>query len=138
MGNAWEETFRTPRIECAHGSAVTLWTYSIAGDFAGSEHLGERIADGKALYSGSSPGTVGQFAYDLARRGHVVTQCRCHVPTNHRVIGAGVGHDDAQFAESGVSMGAYYESGEAFGGAWWEPSASHRRYYDTAHERFAR
>lgn len=33
---------------------------------------------------------------------------------NHRVIGVGVGHDDAAFAEVGDSMAAYYENGQAF------------------------
>lgn len=54
-------------------------------------------------------------------------------PWNHHMIGVGVGHDDARFAESGGtegSMAAYYENGEAFAGRWWEDTSNiGSRYY---------
>ena len=54
-------------------------------------------------------------------------------PWNHRVIGVGVGHDDADFAEIGRSMAAYYENGEAFDGKrWWDDDAFARHYWEAA------
>lgn len=90
------------------------------------------------LRSGTSPAGAYEFVFHLVRHGYSITQRYASRPTNHRIIGCGVGHDDAQFCEerqgSGYgSMAAYYENGEAFRGErWWDENASRttRQYYD--------
>lgn len=85
---------------------VTVWSYH---------------ADGRPAMSGISPGDVDEALRRLERDGHfILTDGRYQRPSNHHVIGSGIGHDDAEFAESGRSMAAYYENGEAHGGRWWE------------------
>lgn len=86
--------------------------------------------------SGWSPADADRFVYDLELSGHAITtDSRYERPWNHHMIGVGVGHDDAIFAETGgrVSMAAYYENGEAFGGRWWEntgePFSTGVKYY---------
>jgi len=71
------------------------------------------------------------FKRMLEREGFVIGEdTRGNRPWNHRVIGFGVGHDDADFAETGRSMAAYYENGEAYGGErWWHTGAFSKRYY---------
>lgn len=95
-------------------SIVTVWSYGTNGSLSGM--------------SGGDP--VDYFVRDLERYGHSITTVGTR-PSNHRMIGVGIGHDDAEFAESGRSMAAYYENGEAFGGRWWEDDRpfSPKRYY---------
>jgi len=84
-------------------TVITCWTYR-------DGHL-----------SGMSPAVEADVNGALRRAGHVIlTDSRTLRPLNHHLIGAGVGHDDAEFAEAGRSMAAYYENGEAWGGRWWE------------------
>lgn len=52
-------------------------------------------------------------------------------PWNHRVIGCGLSHDDAKFAETGDSMAAYYENDEPYGGRWMDNERIRARYYET-------
>lgn len=80
-------------------------------------------------YSGISPANDREWLRTLEREGHAITTDSRHWgPTNHRIAGIGVGHDDARFAETGGregSMAAYYENGDAFGGRWWEDTDRH-------------
>jgi hypothetical protein len=79
-------------------------------------------ADGRSGTSGGPEGSdVARAVQLLKDEGAVITKVG-YPPANHYVIGVGVGHQDADFAERGDSMAAYYENGEAFGGRWWEPS----------------
>lgn len=72
-------------------------------------------------FGGISPGNEREFVDSIKRHGHaIVTDSRHYRPSNHYIAGVGVGHDDAMFAEAGTSQAAYYESGQAFGGRWWE------------------
>ena len=106
------------------GQIVTVWSYK--------PREGRRIADGhadNAGLSGIGPGTAGLFADAIARHGHAITDVSGSRPANHHVIGCGIGHDDAQFAEAGISMAAYYESGDAFGGHWWDLPAGLGRHF---------
>lgn len=93
--------------------------------------------------SGVSPGSEREWIDCVERYGHAITvPWSAPTPMNHHMIGVGVGHDDARWAESRFiegSMAAYYENGEAFGGArWWdETDGGHstrrphaRKYYD--------
>lgn len=91
---------------------------------------------------GISPAGVPEFLRALEVNGHaIVTDSAHHRPSNHYIIGIGVGHDDAKFCESGTSHAAYLENGEAFGGRWWEDDpdrcGSSLAYYDQDHPRFA-
>ena len=61
---------------------------------------------------------VKEFARNVDRDGHAITSVGTG-PWNHHVIGVGVGHDDAEFAERGRSMAAYYEN-ERPEGPWWD------------------
>ena len=65
---------------------------------------------------------VKEVVRDLVQYGHVVVETDSTGRSwNHHVIGVGVGHDDAHFAEVGSSMAAYYENGESWDGKrWWE------------------
>lgn len=83
-------------------SIVTVWSYAEDGGL-----------------SGISPADPSHYVRDLDRRGHAITTVGSR-PSNHHVIGVGMGHDDAEFAEAGRSMAAYYENGEAYRGRWWE------------------
>lgn len=81
-------------------------------------------------YSGLSGGDpVDYWVADLDRYGHSITEAGPR-PVNHHVIGYGVCHDDALFAEAGRSMAAYYEN-ESERGRWWEDDSrySPKRYY---------
>jgi hypothetical protein len=79
-------------------------------------------ADGRSGTSGGLEGSdIARAAQLLKDEGAVITTAGWR-PANHYVIGVGIGHQDADFAERGDSMAAYYENGEAFGGRWWEPS----------------
>lgn len=78
-------------------------------------------------WSGMSPADEAEFVAQITRHGNATTD-NGYRPTNHFIVGVGVGHDDARFAETGSSMAAYYENGDAFGGRWWE-GASFGRYY---------
>ncbi len=85
--------------------------------------------------SGISPGDLGEWLRVLERFGHAITEPNVYPrPTNHRMIGCGVGHSDVDWCESRFregSMAAYYENGEAWNGErWWDESASSRRYYE--------
>lgn len=56
-----------------------------------------------------------EFTRRVEAEGYAITKdYRGSEPWNHRVIGVGVGHEDARFAETGQSMAAYYENGESF------------------------
>lgn len=92
---------------------VTVWSYSEDGGLGGI-----------------SPADTSHYLRDLERRGHAITTVGM-TPSNHHVIGVGVGHDDAEFAEAGRSMAAYYENGEAFRGErWWDAgSFAGRKYF---------
>ena len=107
-------------IKNAAGDAVTVWTYK--------PEDGERI-DEHSLFSGIGPGNVSQFAYAIQEQGHAIMSVSWDKPWHHHVVGCGVGHDDAEFAESGRSMAAYYESGDGWGGPWWTAGGSGRDYY---------
>lgn len=119
-GEAWKDT---RYISGPDGQPVTVWSYK--------PDAGEAITAG-SLFSGISPGSVSYFADAIESHGHAILKSAGSDPWNHNVAGCGVGHNDAEFAESGRSMAAYYESGEACGEAWWEPGAFARRYYDPA------
>ena len=108
----WLEAHDTPRILDAEDHATTIYSYK----FSRCEPRG------RALFSGIGPATLGHFTYELDREGHAIIEntARPHRPWNHRIIGVGIGHDDAEFAECGRSMAAYHESGEAWGGHWWD------------------
>ena len=95
----------------AAGHSTAVWSWKPAE----GQHIGP-----DALFSGIGPGTVREFSRAISRYGHAITQCSLDRPWNHHVAGVGVGHDDAEFAESGTSHAAYLESGEAFGGKWRE------------------
>lgn len=84
--------------------------------------------------SGSDP--LRYWLEAIARYGHAVVDDSRSRPTNHRIIGVGVGHDDARWAESRFeegSMAAYYENGAAIDGPWWadtdKPFSVGRKYY---------
>jgi hypothetical protein len=133
MARKTRKTRKTPRrdtwrderwIADAAGHAVTVWSYKPAD--------GERITAG-TLFSGIAPGSVGYWADAIETYGHAITEISGSKPWAHNVIGCGVGHNDAEFCESGRSMAAYYESGEAYGGTWWEDSHA-RRYYVPAED----
>ncbi len=109
-------------------TGTTVWTYKPRG----GEHI---TAD--THFSGIGGGDTdiaAEVAYGIRRYGHAIVTASTGLtgPWNHRMIGCGVGHDDAEFAETGRSMAAYYENGEAFGGRWWEDTSrySPRRHYD--------
>ena len=76
-------------------------------------------------------GIMVEWLRGMRAYGHAITVPYDYWPPwNHHVIGCGVSHDDAQFAETGRSMAAYYENGEAWGGRWWETtSKSVREHY---------
>lgn len=104
-----------------HAPIVTVWSH-------------KDLDEAQPRFSGMSGGCpVAETIRQLATEGHaILTDSRRHRPTNHHIIGYGVSHDDASFAETGgrTSMAVYYENGAAFGGAWWETtSATTRRYY---------
>lgn len=65
-----------------------------------------------------------EFARRLEVDGYAIVERNWPRPINHRMIGVGVGHDDADFAEVGRSMAAYYENGDAHGGRWWEDTSN--------------
>ena len=77
------------------------------------------------------------FAHALDTYGYAVVEQSSYLrPWNHRMIGTGVGHNDARFSESGGaegSMAAYYENGQTFDGSkWWDTddfSSEGVRYY---------
>lgn len=94
---------------------------------------------------GISPADHREFARSIADHGHAITtdESRFDSSWNHRIIGVGVGHDDAEFCESGQSMAAYYENGDDYQGRWWEPANVNGffptiAYYDWTHPRFPR
>ena len=62
-----------------------------------------------------SMGLLAYFNRTLRDVGYVITRGAQSRPWNHHVIGVGVQHDDAEFAEVGRSQAAFYENGEAFG-----------------------
>lgn len=81
---------------------ITSWTY-------GPREAGQRRED--ASFAGISPANAERVAYDLRRDGHaILTDDRTSRPWHHNVAGCGVGHNDAEFAEAGRSMAAYYEN----------------------------
>jgi hypothetical protein len=75
-----------------------------------------------------------EFVRTIETYGHaIVENNRCRRPMNHRMIGTGVGHSDADWCESRFlegSMAVYYENGEDFRGErWWDEGAQARKYY---------
>lgn len=79
-------------------------------------------ADGHTGISGGPEGSdIARAVQLLHDEGAVITKVG-YPPANHYVIGVGIGHQDADFAERGDSMAAYYENGDAYDGHWWEPS----------------
>lgn len=73
-------------------------------------------------FSGRLDRTLDHWAHEL-RRGAAITRVGSQ-PFNHHVAGYGVQHDDAQFAETGRSMAAYYENGDHWDGLkWWDDEA---------------
>jgi hypothetical protein len=95
------------RIRDAEGHSTTIYSYTEIPGEPGREH---------ALFSGIGPATLGLFTRDIEHDGHAIIEntSRDRKPWNHRIIGVGIGHDDAEFTECGRSMTAYDESGEAF------------------------
>ena len=83
---------------------------------------------GGGTFCGRFDHDVEKFSRTITERGHVVTYDGQSTPWNHHVIGVGVGHDDAAFAETGRSMAAYYENGEASQGRWWDIPHVRRHY----------
>lgn len=61
-------------------------------------------------YSGYSPTTEATVLDALRRHGHAILGD--HGGWNHHVAGIGGGHDDALFAEAGISQVAWEESPE--------------------------
>lgn len=94
---------------------ITVWSYNEQGNRSGV----------------CGPDPVTQAVRNLHRCGHVVTTDNetWHRSWNHTVIGVGMGHDDAEFAESGRSMAAYYENGDAVHGRWWEDRRVGAKYH---------
>jgi hypothetical protein len=86
------------------------------------------VGNHQASTSASWPGwELEEFVNRINSDGFAIIERSWPRPTHHRLIGSGVGHDDAQFAEIGRSMAAYYENGEAFEGLrWWEDT---HRYF---------
>ena len=79
-------------------------------------------ADGSSGTSGGPEGSdITRAVRLLETEGSVITKVG-YPSANHYVIGVGIGHNDADFADQGRSMAAWYENGEAFDGRWWEPS----------------
>ena len=78
---------------------------------------------------------VARFVEEIERKGHATVEPIAFAkPWNHRVAGVGVGHNDAEFAETGRSMAAYYENGESITGRrWWDADewSSVRKHYHT-------
>lgn len=137
-------------IESSRGvtmfSGMTAWSHKTRQENTvnGAPIVGP---DGRyeTFSSGISPVDDAEVIGQLRRHGHVILvndNARGARSINHHMIGAGVGHDDAKFAETGESMAAYYESGEAFRGeTWWsDPSEARfspiRAYYDRRHPDF--
>lgn len=88
----------------------------------------------RAKQSGRLDGPFGTLFYAswvLEHDGYLITENTRNRPWRHRVIGCGVGHDDADFAEVGRSMAAYYENGEAWGGSWINNEGHRNRMFDT-------
>jgi hypothetical protein len=112
-------------ISDSAGHTVTVWSYKPRD----GQHILSPSASDSTPFSGTGPGSVGLFTDAISRHGHAILDSAGSRPWHHHVAGCGVGHDDAQFAESGVSMAAYYESGEAYGGYWWDKRSSARRQY---------
>lgn len=72
---------------------------------------------------GTSPAGLSEVLHRLEDHGHVIlTDSRYARPINHNLIGVGVGHNDAVFAETGESMAAYYEQHPHQ--RWWEDTGS--------------
>ena len=127
MSTLTRETWKDTRyIRGADGHTATVWQYTPQ---PGQHIRAASLAHGTPSH-GISPGTVGLWADAMERYGHAILRGSDR-PWNHHVIGCGVGHDDAEFAETGCSMAAYYDSGEAFGGPWWEDKDKYgsRKYY---------
>lgn len=95
---------------------------------------------------GISPADEREFVRSLTDHGHaIVTSSESSFDRswNHRIIGTGVGHDDAKFCESGESMAAYYENGDAWDGRWFDDANVNGffptiAYYDCTHPNFPR
>jgi hypothetical protein len=84
--------------------------------------------------SGLSPAGPQEWVDQIQRVGHAITEVGQR-PSNHHVIGVGVGHNDAAFAEAGRSMAAYYENEGGIDGRWWDDNhpvfGVGPRYYGT-------
>ena len=127
MSTLQRDTWADDRIiRDSAGHAVTVWSYKPEP----GEHIRARSLGCGTHFSGTSPGNVALFADAVDRYGHAILRGTDR-PGHHYVAGCGVGHDDAEFAETGTSMAAYYDSGEAFGGPWWEDKSRYgsRKYY---------
>lgn len=69
-----------------------------------------------------------EAARRLRRNGCLVTEGPQERSWNHHVIGVGIGHDDARFAETGASMAAYVENEASI--RWWDADSSSRKHYE--------
>lgn len=108
------------RILDADGRTTTAYSYK-------PDLLGEQR---DYLYSGIGPAMVGLVVRDLARLGHSIIESTGRDRSrNHRIIGVGIGHDDAEFAETGRSHAAYEESAARWGGPWWEQPGGGAKHF---------
>jgi hypothetical protein len=91
---------------------------------------------------GDTDRDIEEFVRVLSDNGYVVVRDSDR-PWNHNMIGLGAGHNDAKFAEStsqtvemrsSHSMAAYYESGDAYDGYWWENRTGIKYYGATRDE----
>lgn len=79
------------------------------------------VVVGTTRGGGISPAGHVEWLRSIASHGHAVTYVPAAQPTVHRVIGEGVGHDDAAFCERrdrDGSFAAYIENDRA--SRWWE------------------
>lgn len=115
-------------------TGMTIWSYKPlewTGERRGNVHVNGQ----DFLYSGIGTAeeevNVENWIYAVLETGHAITvPYDFWKPWNHHIIGCGVGHDDAEFAETGRSMAAYYENEDPWGGRWWEsPYGAGRKYY---------
>jgi hypothetical protein len=91
-------------------TGVTVWAWKPKA----GEHIGPDSG-----WSGIGPYATEEATQVLRQRGHMIIYSGDR-PSNHHIIGIGLGHDDAEFAEAGRSYAAWCENGDAVDGRWWE------------------
>jgi hypothetical protein len=69
---------------------------------------------------------IEEFVRRIESDGYAVVQDTSKRSWNHHVVGCGVGHDDARFAEWGESLASYLEN--ECSEPWWA-DPTYRRWY---------